>query len=245
MAEGWSSDAGLGSGLPDRFKFTVQNAKVDNPYEKAPDVVAVVLDGERQIEGDDPEEDHLWLKPGAFEAGDKEGTFLVHETQSADIFDTRAERIKKINNKSGYGKFLGSIIDVAGIETLINNQDPARAKFEIWDVKMLEGLVLDIEMVEEKFDVKDKTSGEMVTVTSRVPYVRAVLGKSDASGATASTPEAQSSAASNGKIDEAGAAELAKGAKSFVKYLETLTEEHGVDAGHEWASKAFYDKANA
>lgn len=233
----WSDEAGLGSGLPDRFQFTVQKAVVGNPYEKNPEATAVVLDGERRID-DDIEQDHLWLKVGAFEKGDKEGTFLVHETQSADIFDTRAERIKKINNRSSYGKFLGSLIDVYGMDALAAHQDPSRAKYEIWDLSFLVGLVLDIEMVEEPYSFKND-AGEQIEGKSRQPYVRAVLS---ADGATAAPAAATSNGSSSGPVDEATATQMAKDSASFVKYLEAVTEK-GVDPSHEFASNDFFVKA--
>lgn len=234
----WSDDSKLGSGLPDRFQFTVTAVKVGYPYEKNPTQSAVVFDGESRID-DEINDEHLWLKAGTqFESGDQEGTFLVHQAQTPDNYDTRAEKPKKINKNSAYGKFLHSFLDVAGTGPLEQNQDPSRNKFEIWDVMFWQGMILDIEVVEEPYDFKSD-SGEQVTGSSRQPYVRAFLGKSD--GSVASVVSTSAGASTNGPVDEAKAMEIARLAPNFIKHLEAITEA-GVDPSHEYAQNAFYSQ---
>lgn len=238
----WSSDATLGSGLWDRARLTIHRARVEHPYEKNPSAAAVVMNVERNID-DEIEDDHLWLKVGAFEPGDAEGTFLLHDTQTPDIYDTPGSKKKKINNRSSYGKFLKSFEEVVGFGVLANNQAPDRAKYEIWDVLFWEGLILDVEMVEEEFEVDDNDNpGQKKKVTSRQPYVRGFIGKADGTPAAASAPAASAAPAANGSggpIDETKATEIAKGAGSYVKYLETVTNA-GVSETDRLASREFY-----
>jgi hypothetical protein len=201
----WGDEATLGSGLPDRFQFTVSNSRAKYPYEKNPTQVAIVIEGEQNIDGE-IEDNHLWLKPGtAFETGDEEGTFLVHQEQTPDVYDGGGPKPKKINKNSAYGKFLASAISVIGIDELAAHQEathPEQSKYQIWDVTFWEGLVLDIEVVDEPFDFTDD-EGKEVKGVSRQPYVRALLGKADvstATGAATPTPEAQNTAPTqNGK----------------------------------------------
>lgn len=195
----WSDDAALGSGLPDRFQFTVSNARVKYPYEKNPTQAAVVIEGEQNIDGE-IEDNHLWLKPGtAFEPGNEDGTFLVHQEQTPDVYDGGGPKPKKINKNSAYGKFLASALDVIGKDELAANQSSEQSKYQIWDVTFWEGLVLDIEVVDEPFDFKD-SEGKDISGVSRQPYVRALVGKADVSGAATPTPEAQNAAPTqNGK----------------------------------------------
>lgn len=212
--------------------FTVTSACVKYPYEKNPTQAAVVIDGEANVDGEISDE-HLWLKPGAFEPGDKDGTFLVHGTQKPDIYDTPGSKKKKLNKNSGYGKFLKSFEEVAGLDVLESAQDPSRNKYEIWDVLFWEGMVLDVEMVDEPFDFKND-AGEQITGSSRQPYVRGYEGKSDGT----STPAAASTPASNnGSVDP-------KKFDSHLSYLEAYVAAGG-DTGDEQASKTFYESARS
>lgn len=232
MAPTWGDDATLGSGLPDRFQLTVATSVIDHPYEKNPTQAAVVITGESKVE-DDISDEHLWLKPGAFEPGDKEGTFLVHETQTPAVFEPgSSEKPKKINKNSAYGKFLNSVATAMGsFEALSANQDAAREKFQIWDVKFWEGLVLDIEMVDEPYDFKNKETGEQITGSTRQPYVRAILG----AGTTSAAAAPAAAASPNGAVDPATF-------DSHMSYLEAYAAAGG-DTGDEAASKAFWQAA--
>lgn len=202
----WDDNAGLGSGLPDHFWFRFDKVRASYPYEKNQSQCAVVMDGERRMEDGSVEDDHLWLKPGQqFEPGDKDGTFLVHQEQQPNVYEEGSEvKPKKINKNSGYGKFLNSVHEVTGSwGVLADNQTDDRAKFQIWDLLMWEGLEAEIEVRTEKFEFKND-AGEEIKGETRQPYVVAIYpaGSSGeaASGATATTAEAPSSAASsNGK----------------------------------------------
>lgn len=230
---GWSNDATLGSGLPDRFKLKVTSARIKTPEGWSNDVV--MLEGEQNEDGEISEGD-LRLSVGSFEAGDKDGTFLVHETQQPDIFDTRAERIKKINKNSGYGRFLNSVFEVeGGKEALEGNQSPDRAKYEIWDLLFWEGLEIDVEMVERSFVYQAGHPKAGQPGTTRDAFVRGITG---ASGGSASA--APAAASSNGAVDEAKATEIAKGSETYMKYLEAFAAAGG-DTNSPAASKAFYE----
>lgn len=225
----FGDDATLGSGLPDRMVLTVASAKIDTPYEKNPTQIAVVLTGEADVDGEKSDE-HLWMKPGTqFEPGDKDGSFLVHTTQKPDIFDDPSSKKKKINKNSSYGKFLSSALaaDQAALEA---NQDPAREKFSIWDVKFWEGLVLDVEVVEEPYSFKDD-AGELVEGKSRQPYVRAILGAGRATAAAAPA------ASANGTVDP-------KEFDSYMKYVEAYIKAGG-STSDDAAGEEHYKKARA
>lgn len=234
---GWSDNAGLGSGLPDRMVFTVASVKIDHPYEKNPTQAAVVLDGEAKVD-DEISDEHLWLKPGQqFESGDSDGTFLVHQTQTPAVYDDPASKKKKINKNSAYGKFLASAIAVAGMDALAANQDPARAKYEIWDVKFWEGMVLDVEMVDEPFDFKND-AGEQVTGSSRQPYVRQILG-TGAAATPASSPTATPAASANGAGDFTAH-------ESYISFLEAHVGAGGAPGDEKsLAAKAHFEKLKA
>lgn len=232
----WGDDAKkLGSGLVDRMQFTINKARFAFPYEKRPEDCALVLDGERNIDGE-VEDDHVWLKVGAFEPGDAEGTFIVHDT---DPGNPR----KKINKRSNYGKFLESAFEVN--VPLEEVQDAGRNEHEVRDALMWEGLILDIEYQEEKFTLtKGPDAGK--EVTSRQPYIRGYLGKSGATGAAETTTAGQSSApaSSNGAMSEEKATELAKAATSHINFLENF-QAAGGDVNSAMASKSWYEGARS
>lgn len=237
----WSDKATIGeSGLADRFKFTVRSAKFAFPYDKAPGTCALVLDGERDIDGQ-IDDDHLWIKPGeTFEPGDSEGTFALHTSQDPD---------KHFNKNSGLFKFLKSGFEIGLGEALQAAQDPDRAKYEEKDALMWVGFTLDIEMVEEEFTLKSGPEAGKV-VQSRQPRIRGFVAPDGSSGASAAASgEASAStsekASTNGTFSEEQAKELAVNTPKFMKYLETLVEEHGVDTGSPLAQKAFYEEARA
>lgn len=235
----WSdSDAvKLGSGLPDRMILTVRTARAKYPWEKNPQQVGVVIEGEANVEGELSDE-HLWLKPGStFEPGDKDGTFLVHEKQTPDVYDGNGTP-KKLNKNSAYGKFLNSITSAenGGFDKLEANQSPDRAKYQIWDLAMWDGMVLDIEMVEEPYSFKND-AGELIEGATRQPYIRAVLGKADGAATTPAASSAPASApSSNGTINPADF-------DSYMSYVEKFVQANGTTSGsvsqEEWeASRA-------
>lgn len=243
----WSDDAKLGSGLPDRFFLTVASAKVGTPYERNPTQSAVIIEGEADVDGEISDE-HLWLKTGAFESGDKEGTFLVHETQDPSIYDDPTAKKKRINKSTGYGKFLGSAEESIGFDVLASLQDDSREKYQIWDVKFWEGLTLDVEVIDEPYDFVNKETNERVVGSSRQPYVRGLVekgkGKSVGAAAASAPAEAPASTSTNGSISEAQAKLLAKSAGNHMAYLEAYVEAGG-DPSDEMAKKPFYVEAKS
>lgn len=216
----WGDDATLGSGLPDRFQFTVASARIKYPYKNNPQQAALVLEGEQNVNGE-IEDQHIWLKAGeTFEPGDKEGTFWIHTKQTPDVFEGGSERPKKLNKNSGYGKFLNSITTAenGGLDVLANNQSPDRAKYEIWDVLFWEGLVLDIEVKDEGYDFTN-AQGEQVKGEKRQEYIVAVLGKGDGvAGASAET--STPAASSNGSVNPADF-------ETHMSYVEAVIKSGG------------------
>lgn len=212
----WGPEATLGSGLPDRFLLTIRTARIKTPEGWSNDVV--VFEGEQNVDGDISDGD-LRLSVGQFEPGDAEGTFLVAGTQRPEIFDTHYERIKKINKNSAYGRFLDSASAV--LVPLEQNQAADRAKYEIWDLLMWEGLTVDVEMRERTFvykeDVGTHKAGESGSTRDAfvVGYVEG--------GAGAVAPAASTPAANNGSLDPA----------SFDTHMSLI--EAWVEAGKELA----------
>lgn len=241
----WGDEAALGSGLPDRFQFTVTSARIKYPYEKNPTQPALVLDGEQNVDGE-IEDQHIWLKAGEqFEPGDKEGTFWLHTKQTPDVFDTPGAKINKLNKNSGYGRFLNSLLTVAGTAPLEENQQSDRAKYQIWDVLFWEGMILDIKVEDEEYEftVKDgPDKGKLIKGSKRQEYILGVVGKADVSGATSTTPEDQSGAAtSNGTLGDLASYD------SHMAYMDAYVKANGGVAGassqEDW--KAAREGANA
>lgn len=228
----WGSEATLGSGLPDRFLLTIRTARIKTPEGWSNDVV--VFEGEQNVDGDISDGD-LRLSVGQFEPGDAEGTFLVAATQRPEIFDTHYERIKKINKNSAYGRLLNSAFEV--MVPLEQNQKPERAKYEIWDLLMWEGLTVDVEMRERSFvykeDVGAHKAGE--SGSTRDAFVVGFVegGAGAATPATTSTP----AASNNGSVDP-------KKFDSHLSYLEAYVAAGG-DTGDEAASKTYYEAARS
>lgn len=239
----WGSDADLGSGLPDRFQFTVRTAKIGKPYEKNPMQSALILEGEQNVDGE-IEDQHIWLKAGeTFEPGDVEGTFWLHTQQTPDVFEPgSATRPKKLNKNSGYGKFLNSVkVATGGFDVLGENQSPDRAKYEIWDVKFWEGLVLDIEVKDEPYSFTNK-QGENIEGSKRQEYVVGVLGKADGSSTPAQGPNADATgqaASTNGSVDFTSY-------DSYIAFLEAHVEAGGSSSDEKAAAaKAHFEAAKA
>lgn len=222
----WGDDAKLGSGLPDRFLLTITRARMETPEGWSND--SVVLKGEQNVDGELSDGD-LRLSVGSFEKGDKDGTFLVHQTQRPEIFDTGYERKKKINKNSGYGRFLDSALGVVPLE---ENQAPDRAKFEIWDLLMWEGLTVDVEMRERTFTYQKGHEKEGQSGTARDAFV---VGFVEAGGSATTSSAATSNGSSTGELGELASYE------SYMSYVEAATNAGQSDI----ASKADWEAARA
>lgn len=229
----WSEGAKKGeSGLVDRMWFHVNTARYKFPYENAPTACALVLDGERNIDGD-ISDDHIWLKTGAFEPGDAEGTFALHEDQNPS---------RHFNRNSGMGKWLASAGEVGLMEVLEKRQAPDRQQYEEKDALIWEGLDLEIEYVESTFKLRSGPDAGK-EVQSRQPYIRAF--KADGAASNSAPAAAESSAASsNGTVTEDEAKDIAKSSDSWIKYAEALTGK-GLDPSHEYVQKGFYESARS
>lgn len=125
---GWSDAAKKGeSGFAEDYILTVQTSRFGFPYEDNAEACCLVLGGERNIDGE-LDDGNLWLGVGAFEPGDKEGTFAIHESQDAT---------KHPNRNSKFFKFFKSALD-AGVP-LEEQQDAARVQYEEKDALVWEG----------------------------------------------------------------------------------------------------------
>lgn len=232
----WDPKAKTGeSGFADDYILAISAARYGTPFPTAADVVALVLDGEREIDGE-LDDGHLWLSVGDFEPGDKEGSFALHSSQDAD---------KHFNQNSKVMKFIKSAID-AGVP-IEERQDPKRAEYQEKDALMWVGLRLRIheESIPEKSDPK---TGQ-VFQASRQPLVTEYLGTVDAPKASQEAPaDAVASAASNGGGSTeslvARAKELARKSPDYMKYLEDVTSgEYNANPADAVAQKDFFEAA--
>lgn len=215
----FGDDAKLGSGLPDRFLLSIRQARMKTP--EGWNNPVVVLEGEQNVDGE-VEDGDVRLSVGAFEAGDKEGTFLVHETQNPSVYEPgSSDKKKKINKNSQYGRFLESALQV-GQDVLENNQSPDREKYSIWDLLFWEGLTVDVEMIERKFTYQEGHPKAGEEGTTRDAFVRGVFPTGEgATGATTSTTAAPNTAAStNGQAPDP---------KAYDTHMEYVAA--GVNAG--------------
>lgn len=219
----WSQKAQQGeSGFADRYLLTVRTAKFGFPWPNATDRCALVLDGERNIDGN-LDDGNLWLAIGDFEPGDEAGSFALHSSQDVS---------KHFNQRSKIGRFLKSAREVGLMDVLQSRQASDREQYEEKDASIWVGLTLDIEEVSVNYGKNKETGEEM---EGRQPFVRG-FSESGAPVASATTPAA---ASSNGSVTEAQAKLLAKGSATYLAYLESITSQ-GVDAGDAKAQQEFY-----
>lgn len=215
----WSTKAQQGeSGFADRYLLTVRTAKFGFPWPNATDRCALVLDGERNIEGN-LDDGNLWLAIGDFEPGDEAGSFALHSSQDVS---------KHFNQRSKIGKFLKSAREVGLMDVLQSRQAADREQYEEKDASIWVGLTLDIEEVSVNYGKNKETGEEM---EGRQPFVRGFS-------------EGGAAASANGTVTEAQAKLLAKGSTTYLAYLESITSR-GVDAGDAKAQQAFYDAAKS
>lgn len=225
----WSSKAKSGeSGLKDRYQLSVTKAHFGFPYPNAPQLCALVLDGEVSEPSGDLSDGHLWLTCGDYEPGDAEGSFALHSTQDPE---------RHFSQQSKIGKFIKSALEV-GVP-IEDNQAADRVIHEEKDALIWVGLVLDIEEVPTSGT--NKKTGE--AWEGRQPYIRAFLGMAGTAGSVPPTATA-SSASSNGSKEDS-AKLLAKASASYIVYLESVTSQLGVDPGDQMATEGFYTSARA
>lgn len=229
----WSTKAQQGeSGFADRYLLTVRTAKFGFPWPNATDRCALVLDGERNIDGN-LDDGNLWLAIGDFEPGDEAGSFALHSSQDVT---------KHFNQRSKIGRFLKSAREVGLMDVLQSRQAADREQYEEKDASIWVGLTLDIEEVSVNYGKNKETGEEM---EGRQPFVRGFSeGNAPVSGAAGSQATASGSgtASANGAVTEDQAKLLAKGSATYLAYLETITSQ-GVDAGDAKAQQAFYDES--
>lgn len=224
----WSDKAQQGeSGFADRYLLTVRTAKFGFPWPNATDRCALVLDGERNIDGN-LDDGNLWLAIGDFEPGDEAGTFALHSSQDVS---------KHFNQRSKIGRFLKSAREVGLMDVLQSRQAADREQYEEKDASIWVGLTLDIEEVSMNYGKNKETGEEM---EGRQPFVR---GFSEG-GAPVDSVVAPTAGSANGVVTEAQAKLLAKGSATYLAYLESITSQ-GVDAGDAKAQQAFYDSAKS
>lgn len=232
----WSPEAKKGeSGFADKYRLTIAKAHYGFPFvasaenPNAGNACNLILDGEMNVDGD-LRDTHLWLGCGDFEPGDAAGTFALHSTQDAN---------RHFSQNSKLGKFIKSALECD--VPLEGNQAADRAQYEEKDALIWEGMILDIEEVATSG--KNRKTGK--EWSGRQPLVRAFVGMADGSTTTATTTSSTTttaSASTNGSKTDA-AALLAKASDSYLKYLESVTSQLGVDPGDELAQQAFYESS--
>lgn len=244
----WSDKAKQGeTGLADKYQLYIPKGVTNGdvrlgawfgyPYKNAAQAAALCLYGERMIDGE-IDDGHLWLSVGAFEPGDKEGSFIIHETGREDRFPSQ---------NSKFGKFLASANEVGLLDELENRQDPGRAALESRDALIWEDITLDIEEVVTPAR-KDEKSGEEFPA-SRQPLVRGFrLGRSfvteDGAAAASSTPAASTNGGGGSDELKDKAVELAKSSDDYMSYLEAAAPL-GIEPGHPLADEMFFKGARA
>lgn len=248
----WSNKAKEGeSGLADRYQLYIPKSSGEGaervgawfgfPYANAPTSCCLCLYGERSIDGE-IDDGHIWLSVGAFEPGDEQGSFAVHETGKDDRYFSQ-------NSKAG--KFMASANEVGLLDFLEGRQDPARQQYETKDALMWEDLTLDIEEVSNP-ERKDEKTGQ-VFPASRQPLVRGFRegraftdggssGGSTSAGAT--TAKANGNGSANDPELRGKAVEAAKASEDWMSYLEAV-QPLGIEPGHPFADEAFFKGAKA
>lgn len=238
---GWDPRAKTGeSGLADDYVLvTGTDNRFGFPYENAPEVCALILTGDRIIDGEE-DEGHLWLSCGDFEPGDKEGSFALHSSQNED---------KHFNSNSKVMRAIKSALE-AGVpfESL---QNPSRAQYQEKDARMWDNLALRIH--EEPTEPVQLRDGSM-SKPGRQPLVVEYLGTrekffggGEARAAASVSASASVEAAVNngsGDVTDEQVALLAKQSANPLAFLEKGVEL-GLDPSDPRLTQEAYTAARA
>lgn len=225
---GLADDYILVTGTENRFGF---------PFENAPEVCVLILEGARIIDGEE-DEGREWLSVGDFEPGDKEGSFALHSSQNPD---------KQFNSSTKAMKFIKSAL-AAGVP-LEDLQKSDRAQYESKDARIWDNLALRIHVEPtEPVKLKDGTMskpGRQPLVTEYLGTREEFYGKGGAKAAVSSGASATISGGSDGSDGlDSKLTILAKASGDHLTFLEKAVEL-GVDPSDPRVSEESYSAAKA